>query len=313
MRRTYKWSAVLFCRNESSRISKAIKAIEIAFRGLDAHLTIIANGCSDNTPSIATKVLASTTMEGAVFTIPYGCKSNAINRFIYDLRPNAEYYLFLDGAAFIEPNVPKLFQEAFERDVNLNAVSGLPLNGRTANVMRAQAEVGPRLFGQMFALTAPFLKRLTDLGRRLPIDLYRGDGLLTGYICYETDGISHEIPILERLATVKGAGWKIDPLSLFSLNDVRLFFRRRIRQSRGKLENLAWNSVIWTHGFAALPFNANDMIEQWIVHHNLPKVGLTERFFRHFALRAALCANRPSEGGYELKPQYFGPNNDIKI
>ena len=101
------------------------------------------------------------------------------------------------------------------------------------------------------------------------------------------------------------AGWSIKSLSPFKLDDFRTAFNRRVRQSRGRLESLSWNSIIWEHGFGALPVYADDMILQWLAKHELPAAGLTERIFRAIALQKIRTSRRPDEAS--LMPRPLGP------
>jgi hypothetical protein len=234
------------------------------------------------------------------YSIAHGCKSNAINQFIQRIRPQADFYLFVDATVTIERDVPALFEKAFDADAAIEAVSGLPRNGRGAIAMQRYAESEPRLFGQMFALRGTVVDRLAAIGRKLPIGLYRGDGLLSGFIVHETDGVMHA-DAARRLATVPQAGWNIKPLSPFRPNDIKTAFDRRVRQSRGRLESLAWNSIIWSQGFGALPAYADDMILGWLSRNRLPAAGAVEGFFRYLALRSIKKSTRPAEAS--LMPQ----------
>lgn len=290
----YRWAVVLFARNEAARITGAIKAIEQAFRGHNAHLTVLVNGSSDATASLAKEQLAGMAMDHAGFSIAHGCKSNAINRFIHHIRPQADFYLFTDATVTIEREVPAHFEQAFTADATIEAVSGLPRNGRGARAMRIQARTAPKLYGQMFAVRGPAIERLAAMDRRLPIGLYRGDGLLSGFIMHETDGVMHGEPA-PRILTIPEAGWSIKSLSPFNLDDIKTAFNRRVRQSRGRLENLAWNAIIWNKGFGALPAHADDMILDWLSRNRLPAASPIELFFRHLALRAVRNSHRPDE------------------
>jgi hypothetical protein len=299
--RRYHWSIVLFARNEAARITGALRALETAFRGRDAHLTVLINGSSDATASLAMKHLSAMAMDHAEFSIAHGCKSNAINRFVHHIRPKADFYLFTDATVTIEREVPALFEQGFASDATIEAVSGLPRNGRGARAMRLQAKIAPKLYGQMFAVRGPAIDRLAAMNRRLPVGLYRGDGLLSGFIVHETDGVMHADPA-PRILTIPQAGWHIKSLSPFSLEDIQTAFNRRVRQSRGRLENLAWNSIIWSQGFDALPLHADDMILGWLAQNRLPAAGPVERIFRQIALRAAKNSVRPDDASLTPRP-----------
>lgn len=300
----YQWSVVVFARNEAARILGSLRAVEDALRGRNAFVTVLINGSSDKTASLVKTYLPGMSVSNAAYSIAYGCKSNAINQFVHALRPKADYYLFVDATVSIGADVPALFQQTFEADASIEAVSGLPKNGRGAEAMRKLAERAPRLFGQMFAIRGSVIENFVARNRRLPVGLYRGDGLLSGFMVHETNGVAHSDPA-PRLATVSEAQWGVKSLSPFDISDIRAAFNRRVRQSRGRLENLAWNSIIWDQGFGALPANADDMILEWLSQHDLPAVGLTERIFRSIALQRIRNSRRPDEAS--LTPRQLDP------
>jgi len=165
--------------------------------------------------------------------------------------------------------------------------------------MRDDAMRSSRLFGQMFAVRGEFLDELADRGRRLPVGLYRCDGLFSGYVCHETDGVAHREP-LPRVATVPSAQWRIRPLSPFRTRDVRAGYNRLVRQARGRLENQAWNTILWTRGFGALPRFADDMILEWLKTNRPLKEGFPAGLFTWLALRRIRRWCRPSDD--ELLP-----------
>jgi len=66
-----------------------------------------------------------------------------------------------------------------------------------------------------------------------------------------------------------------------------------IRQARGRFENEAIKSIIYTRGYTALPDNANDMIRDWLTSHGLKPRSWRERYFMRLALEQ-LDERRPA-------------------
>jgi glycosyltransferase involved in cell wall biosynthesis len=288
------WCIAVFARNEEVRISDCLTAIAKAAEGVRVHVMLIINGSSDRTAETALALLPSLGLQASIYTIWIGCKSNAMNVLIHDLRPKAKIYFFVDATSFVEPDALHALAVALDERSGIMAVSGLPINGRGAARMRQGALDSSKLFGQMFALRQSCLEELVMRGRRLPIGLYRCDGLFVGFICWETDGVAHEHS-MPRIATIPAAEWRIRPISWFRWQDIKVGFNRLVRQGRGRLENQSWNSILWTQGFGALPRFADDMILEWIKTHQPRKEPFPDRFFTWLALRRVRRWHQPDE------------------
>ena len=293
------WSIAVFARNEQARISDCLRALDEATCGTSCHVTVIVNGSSDRTALMAQKSLPDLKTPASVYEVQYGCKSNAMNLFIHQLRPAARFYAFVDAAAFVGPHALQAMANALETRPDMTAVSGLPQTGRTAHLMRQSTLEGAKLFGQMFAVRADFLDALVRLGRQIPIGVYRCDGLFAGYIEHETDGVAHPTPV-RRVMNVPEATWRTRPISYFSPRDLKKGFDRLVRQQRGRLENQAWNTILWSRGFGALPRFAELMILEWLQRNNPRPTVLKDRIFMWQALKQIRNWRQPSE--QDLQP-----------
>lgn len=290
----FEWSIVVFARNEHLRIAEGLAAVARATRDVAAHVTVIVNGSADGTLEIARQALPTFTVPTALYAIAFGCKSHAINVFIHELRPRARFYIFLDATAFVAPDGLRRLIEGLAARPDCLAASGVPANGRSAAQMRRAVGSSPKLFGQMFAIRGEFADHLLRLGRKLPIGLYRCDGLFSGFICYETDGVAHEQPV-PRILNVMEAQWKIRPLSWARPADIRAGCNRLVRQARGRLENQAWNPILWSQGFGALPRFADEMILDWLRTGRPKRQGLPQAVFTWLALRRIRRWRQPPE------------------
>ncbi len=162
--------------------------------------------------------------------------------------------------------------------------SGVPTTGRSANATRAKTLQGGVVNGQFYAITPEFANRFVAAGFRLPLQLYRGDGLLGSMAAHDFDASATEWDNA-RVVGVGEATFEISPLSVLKWRDIRRQYRREIRQARGRLENEAVKSIIYASGYAALPGNANDMIKDWLKSHGLKPRSLREGYFLRLALQ----------------------------
>jgi hypothetical protein len=57
----------------------------------------------------------------------------------------------------------------------------------------------------------------------------------------------------------------ITPVPIDTSNDAEAGFNRLIRLAWGRLENQSRNPNLWTQGFGALPWFADEMIWDWLI------------------------------------------------
>ena len=296
-------SVTVFCQNEAARIGTCIASIAAAVRPLRAGLTIIVNGSTDASAQRAHEAARTHDLPARVFVIPHGDKANAINRSFYALRQSARLHVFLDGYVVIGPRSLLALGRALADTPHALAATGVAGNGRTMKAATAHTlRHGGQLHGQLHAFRPAFLDRLTGAGLRLPVGLYRGDGLLGSMTCHALD------PRLawdsHRIRGAAEATYDIPLLSPFKPADIARQCRRMVRQMRGRLENAAITSIIYAGGYAALPADADDMIAAWLAAGGTPVASLAERPFMALALRQHARARRPDAAA--LLPTPFG-------
>jgi glycosyltransferase involved in cell wall biosynthesis len=293
-------SVTIFCHNEARRIGACIASIAGAGRHMRLAITVIANGTTDASIARAQAALANNKLAGRIYSIAHADKSNAINHSFTTLRQPARMHVFVDAYAIIAPDSFSGFAAMLSAHPEAVAATGIAGNGRTMKAATEETlKVGGRLHGQLHAFRPSFIDRLTQAGLRLPIGLYRGDGLLNSMACHDLD--PRQFPW--ENARIKGTAeaiYKIPQLSPFRPSDISRQFRRKIRQMRGRMENAALTSLIYQHGFSALPLSADDMILAWLATGARVPVSRAERPFMAFAMRA-LRRGIPSAD--ELEPR----------
>jgi hypothetical protein len=213
--------------------------------------------------------------------------------FIHDLRGEAGLYLFVDGAVTIGRDAIAAMAARLAACPGAVAASGVAGNGRTeVRANRVAVETGGRLRGQFFALRPDFVDRMVEGGIRLPVGLYRGDGLIGSMAAHDLDACGKAWDN-GRVIGVADAVFEIDALSVFRARDLRRQFGRKIRQMRGKLENAAIRQIVHSRGYAALPDYADDMIADFLTRYPAPSVPLPDRPFMALALAQHRGARRP--------------------
>ncbi len=289
------WQVAVFCQNEGARIGACLASISAAIGSRRGLITVIINGSTDDSETAARAASASLRTPVEIFRIRQADKANAINCFFHDraIRADAELYFCVDAYATIGENALAAMAQQFAECPEAVAATGVAINGRTEpRSMRETVEVGGVIHGQFYALQPDFLRRMVDGGIRLPIGLYRGDGLIGSMAAHNLDAMGQPWKN-SRMIGVAGATFEIESLSMFRLRDLRRQFRRKVRQMRGRIENEAVKQIIYSRGYAALPAFADDMIRDYLAGHGIPKVSLLERPFIELAVRQHRSATRP--------------------
>ncbi|PZW46773.1 glycosyl transferase family 2 [Humitalea rosea] len=257
------WSAAVFARNEAPSLAACLRALARAGEGVDLRVTVLLNGSTDGSAEIAVAALRETGLRGSVHAIAQGDKANAFNQFIHRLRPEAATYIFVDGYAAVAPGALRHLAARLRDAPQAQAAAAVPSTGRSAAFLTRQMLEEPGLHGSLFALRGSFVARLASLGLRLPVGLYRGDGLVGSFVLHDLDA-ERGGWVLERLAVEPGATWRAPSLRLWHPRDARRHWHRLVQQGRGRLQWAAIRDAIYPGGFTALPEDADTCVLDWI-------------------------------------------------
>jgi len=294
-------SVAVFARDEADRIGPCLQALAVAHAHAPAwpmgapalHVTVLLNGTRDDSERRAAAALTETGLPGRIYAIAHGDKANAINQFLHRLRPPAGTYVFMDGYAAVCADALGLLSRRLAAQPLAHAAAAMPSNGRSAAVMRRDMIAHPGLHGSLFALRGCFVERLVAAGLRLPLGLYRGDGLLGSMVNHDLDAAGGGwLP--HRVALEPQASWQAPQWQPWRLRDASRHFHRLVRQGRSRLEWAALREVIYRDGFAGLPAEANAMVLEWLARDPASR---KPRFWRDpfaaIALRTMLHAAPP--------------------
>jgi hypothetical protein len=228
-----------------------------------------------------------------VFRVAHSDKSNAWNQYVHTLRIEAAVHFFVDAYAYVKPGSFRALADAVTKS-GVNAATAVPGSGRSREQITASMRENGGLHGSLHALSGEFLARVRERSVRLPLDLYRGDGLIGAMAAYDLEpqlrGYSRS-----RIAIVETAAWSFDPLRFWRWRDIRRVLRRRMRQIRGDYESEAFKRIVKTFGFEALPLLADDMISEFITNHGLLSSSVPGRLMHRLALRNTAPGNCPQD------------------
>jgi hypothetical protein len=209
------------------------------------------------------------------------------------LREAARYYFFIDAYTKIGARSLAVMESLLADNPDAVAATGIASNGRTMVLDSARTLTeGSRLHGQLHALRPHFVDRLVARDLRLPIGLYYGDGLVGSMALHNLDPVYHDWE-QKRIAHSAEATYEIPMLSLFRPRDLKRQFHRKVRQMRGRLENLAIRHIVYHQGYEGLPEYADDMVKGYLSRHGRPAVSIQNRPFQALAIREIQASHRP--------------------
>ncbi|MFC7474214.1 hypothetical protein ACFQS7_07615 [Dankookia sp. GCM10030260] len=256
-------SVAVFARNEAAGLQDCLRALDVALDGLDASLTVVLNGTTDDSGGAVRRFAAAARHSLRLFDIPFADKSNAWNQYVHALAPEAGMHVFVDAYATVTPGAIRALAAALAEQPRALAAAALPSCGRSAPAQRQQMRRAPSLHGSLHALRGDFLDRVRAAGIRLPVGLYRGDGLIGSLVVHDLDALANPWDT-DRIALAEDATWKVATLSPFRPRDLHRLWNRRIQQARGRFEDAALKECLYSANFAGLPLFADRMLADWL-------------------------------------------------
>ncbi|MBK7674447.1 MAG: glycosyltransferase family 2 protein [Candidatus Accumulibacter sp.] len=248
----------IFAHNEEKNIIKCLESVSKAIRNGD-ECVILNNGSSDNTGALVEEFIACSGF-GRLVTINFGDKANAWNVFVHDIGIDAEVFFFLDGDCEIEENSLDALEECIVSNPRVNAAAALP-SAKVSPKNRAAMIRDGGLAGNLYALSDQFVERVRKHSVRLPIGLI-GDDSLIGALAYWdlNPRVGWDIT---KIAVCKEAVFSYVPLSCFSISDLRLYYRRKIRYSLRYFQTELMKKPLKEYGLEAIP----ESVEKLYVDH----------------------------------------------
>ena len=121
------------------------------------------------------------------------------------------------------------------------------------------------LHGNLFALRGQTMHALRERRFRLPIGVYRTDGILGAALAFGLDPQRHDWDPKRRIALAPEAGWEVEAKHWWRWSDARAQWRRLERQAQGTLENRAVSDWLATRRRPPqeLPGTVDALVSRW--------------------------------------------------
>ncbi len=223
----------MFAYNEEQHIKNSVNSVFANVNGQLNNLTVIANGCTDNT---VTKLheLRKIYKKLNVVELHIGDKCNAWNEYVHNIAKNTDVHFFLDAdVQFTEQVFPKLFNKLIST-TEAHAIAGLPFSGRNKERYRSLVTERSCLFGNCYGVKKEFLDLVKQTNFRLPKGLCWIDSAITKAVNGDIKFQDRNIP--GRVTYLDECGYKFISLNPLKKDDRNLYFSRIARYATGKLQ-----------------------------------------------------------------------------
>jgi glycosyltransferase involved in cell wall biosynthesis len=247
----------IFAHNEARGILRCLRSFAAGARGLDLRLYVLCNGNTDATTNIVA-AYARDNPHIVPVEIVLGDKSNAWNVYVHEIAPDADAYVFMDGdCELCADAIPRMLR-MLHASPAANAISALPASGRTLEHWRAQIIEHHALVGGLYALSRSFVARIQAGKLRLPTGFVGDDSLLGSLAAWDLNP-QGDWDANNRIAICAEAEFHFEPLSYWSLGDLRQQMRRMERYSRRRYEMQMLNDLLRNAGLAGLPRDTGEL------------------------------------------------------
>jgi hypothetical protein len=306
--REHRWSVAVFTSRED--VAAAVTTIDAVQAALDSHeavIDVLVNGNNDLASALASRYSAPhhpasplTTLR--IWRLSIHDKALTWNAYLHSIVPDADVVFFVDGYAGVAPGaLARLAGRLLESHAAL-AASAVPSVGRSASLMREYMLSQPQIHGSLYALRGDTVKALRHAAFRMPIGMYRVDGLLSSVVAL---GLAPESSqwSYDRIAIAPDATWSRRPDALTSRQGVRIHLRRLVCQAFGVLESQAFKEllVVMKVPLADLPATDRQLVTDWMRRHTARAVATIAR--HPLALVELARLSRSDSGPEGAEPQ----------
>jgi hypothetical protein len=266
------WAVAIFAARETPAVlADTVRAAVAACAGRRATIDVLING----NPALAeqfaahsrtlAQALASDACTLRIWSIAAPDKAHTWNEYVYRIWDTDSTAFFIDGYARVKPDALTAIDRRLAATPEAMGATGVPSCGRSAARLRALMLREGGIHGNLYAVTGDSMRAIRAAGFRLPLGLYRTDPMLGAALAYRLDPARHEWQP-NRIVVEGGATWDVDGISELTYKNVTGYFKRRLRQAQGDLENRALREHMTVKRLSPsqLPQTAQEMVFGWL-------------------------------------------------
>ncbi len=280
-------SVAIFAHQEERRIAACLHSLPL--HRADIRFHVLVNGSQDGTADIAREISA-THPSVIVHDLAEGGKSRTWNHYIHQIISGDEsHYIFMDGDATLTPGAIDALCATLDAHPRANAASGMPMNGRNYRDYQKLLRRDRGLFGDLYALSNDFVRRICNRALGLPIDLIGDDGLIATWA--RCDLLTESHFDTSRIIPCEGAGFYCEPFALRSAAAWRTQYKRMINYSMRHFQNRIIIAIMRDAGPRGLPKSLSSLYPTWLGQMRA-RSSPVQWWFDHRALRKMRAQQR---------------------
>lgn len=236
---------------------------------------------------LATSHLDDSMSAVRVWLIALGDKAHAWNQYIHFIWPGEGTTFFLDGYVQPDRNAFELLETSLLASSQALGATGVPRSGRSAQRLRKEMIQEGGIHGNLFCLSDETVRRLMEIGFKLPLGMYRTDSTLGAILMFNLDPANNDWD-QARILVNQEVTWATKKRNWWRFSDLKDQGKRILRQAQGVLENRAVRQhlAIRRAPPAELPETAAELVLDWVAHYPDEAHKISERnlFLYKYAL-----------------------------
>lgn len=192
-------------------------------------------------------------------------KANAWNQHIHEISIPGLDAIYVDGYVQISTNAVSELEKTLNSRDEILGSSAVPTVGRSAKAIAKTMQMEGGFHGNLCAIRSTAMAEMRKRNIRIPIGMYRVDAIMGAFLSF---GLKNSDRIWEPkryIPTTFQATWNSKSKKWYKPSDLIAWYRRSLRQSRGKIENAAVKHHLTVEKTALeeLPVHIGQLFQNW--------------------------------------------------
>lgn len=268
------WSIAIFAARET--LPDLLLTLEAALSAVSkpAVIDLLINGNETLAIAVSEHLASNSSGNGMstvrVWSITLGDKAHAWNQYVHSIWPCGKVTFFMDGYVQPDRNALKLLDASLLASSQALGATGVPRIGRSAQYLRKVMIQQGGIHGNLFCLSQETIRRIRNVGFKLPLGIYRTDATLAAALMFNLDPAHNEWDST-RIQVQPDASWSTRKRDWWRFSDLKDQAKRIMRQTQGTLENRAvrQHMAISRRSPAELPDTVAELVFDWIKNNPL--------------------------------------------
>ena len=200
-----------------------------------------------------------------VWVIEFGDKANAWNSYFHRIWDGQSIAFFMDGYVGLRSGSIELLGSALERESQSVGGCGVPSGSNSSDKLAEKMLAEGGFHGNFCAIKGSVIETIKRRGIRIPLGMYRTDSLVGAWLAFGLDPSTNNWDI-GRLLVVSEVTWDTPVKKWWRYSDIKSAISRKVRQSRGDLENTAVRYFLGKKKMLpeALPSDVWRLVSSWV-------------------------------------------------